>query len=116
MKSARHTFDEMLRSSIENDSLDIIPDKAIEQRLQYHFMLKNGVYKVRANSFASFACWLFSVQSLGIKTTLVSVCMVGMLLRGNFHSSSKINRTTDTCQVFPMLVDSNYLAKDSTFH
>jgi len=51
------------------------PDNAIEDRLMYSFLLKNSRSKVRQNSFSSFFGWLFSAQSLGLKTGLVSVVL-----------------------------------------
>ena len=49
------------------------PDKAIEDRLMYSFLLKSGGAKLRQNSFYHFFGWLLSFQSLGLKTGLVSV-------------------------------------------
>ena len=51
------------------------PDNAIEDRLMYSFLLKNSSSKVKQNSFASFFNWLFSAQSLGLKTGLVSLVL-----------------------------------------
>ena len=51
------------------------PDKAIEDRLMYSFLLKSGQSKTRQNSFSNFFGWVFSAQSLGMKTALVSLVL-----------------------------------------
>jgi len=51
------------------------PDKAIEDRLMYAFMLKNSRSRLKQNSFASFFGWAFSAESLGLKTGLVSAIL-----------------------------------------
>lgn len=63
--------DQMFARLLYNDRVGE-PDNAIEDRLMYSFLLKNSGSKVRQNSFSSFFGWIFSVQSLGLKTGLVS--------------------------------------------
>ncbi len=69
-KNHEQLFSQILR----NDKIGE-PDKGIEDRLMYSFLLKNRNHKLRQNSFTSFAGWLFSVQSLGLKTALVSLVL-----------------------------------------
>jgi hypothetical protein len=66
--------DQLLGQLLQNDRIGK-PDQAIEDRLMYSFLLKAGQQKVRQNSFVSFFGWLFSAQSLGLKTGLVSVIL-----------------------------------------
>lgn len=66
--------DQMFAQLLCNDRVGE-PDNAIEDRLMYSFLLKNSRSKVRQNSFCSFFGWLFSAQSLGLKTGLVSVVL-----------------------------------------
>lgn len=66
--------DQMFAQLLCNDRVGE-PDNAIEDRLMYSFLLKNSRSKVRQNSFSSFFGWLFSAQSLGLKTGLVSVVL-----------------------------------------
>jgi hypothetical protein len=66
--------DQMFAQLLCNDRVGE-PDNAIEDRLMYSFLLKNSRSKVRQNSFSSFFDWLFSAQSLGLKTGLVSVVL-----------------------------------------
>jgi hypothetical protein len=51
------------------------PDKAIEDRLMYSYMLKNSRSRIRQNSFAGFFAWAFSAESLGLKTGLISAIL-----------------------------------------
>ena len=66
--------DQMFAQLLCNDRIGE-PDNAIEDRLMYSFWLKNSGSKVKQNSFSSFFVWLFSAQSLGLKTGLVSVVL-----------------------------------------
>lgn len=66
--------DQMFAHLLCNDRVGE-PDNAIEDRLMYSFLLKNSRSKVRQNSFSNFFGWLFSAQSLGLKTGLVSVVL-----------------------------------------
>jgi hypothetical protein len=79
-----HFFSELL----QNDRVGE-PEKAIEDRLMYSFMLKNSRSKLKQNSFASFFGWIFSVQGLGLKTGLVSVVLFFSIMNNqlNFDSS-----------------------------
>lgn len=60
------------------------PDKAIEDRLMYSFLLKNSGSKLKLNSFASFFGWIFSAQSLGFKTGLVSLVFFFSVFNNQF--------------------------------
>ncbi|HEY3372069.1 MAG TPA: hypothetical protein VGK10_14535 [Prolixibacteraceae bacterium] len=51
------------------------PDRSIEDRLMYTYMLKSGHSKLRQNSFSSFFGWILSAQSLGLKAGLVSLVL-----------------------------------------
>jgi hypothetical protein len=113
MQQSYNNMDDILRSSLQNDKLEVCPNPAIEQRVQYHYLLKNSSARVRSNSFVGFASWIFSLQGLGIKTSLAVICMVVMLFGGSFHQSSNRNLLTDTSLVAPALIDSNYLVKDT---
>lgn len=60
------------------------PDKAIEDRLMYSFMLKNGRLKVRQNSLLGFFGWIFSFHGLGLKTGLISAVLFFSLMNNQF--------------------------------
>ena len=64
------------------------PDKAIEDRLMYSFMLKNKDHKLRQNSFSGFGGWLFSLQSLGVKVAFVSVVLFFSVVNSQFIFNS----------------------------
>ena len=66
--------DQFLSQLLQSDQVGN-PDKAIEDRLMYSYMLKSGRSKLRQNSFSHFFGWLLSFQSLGLKTGLVSVVL-----------------------------------------
>jgi hypothetical protein len=66
--------DQFYSQLLKNDQIGS-PDPAIEDRLMYSFLLKNSSSNVRQNSFSNFLGWLFSAQSLGLKTGLVSVVL-----------------------------------------
>lgn len=66
--------DQLFAELLKNDKVGE-PDKAVEDRLMYSFLLENSSLKVRQNSFGSFFGWIFSAQSLGLKTGLVSLIL-----------------------------------------
>ncbi|OFX52835.1 MAG: hypothetical protein A2066_15325 [Bacteroidetes bacterium GWB2_41_8] len=72
------------------------PDNAIEDRLMYSFLLKNSSSKVKQNSFASFFNWLFSAQSLGLKTGLVSLVLFFSVINNQLNIDAGTITTTDT--------------------
>ena len=79
--------DQLFNRLLKNDQVGE-PDKAIEDRLMYSFMLKNSRSKLRQNSFASFFGWAFSAESLGLKTGLVSVVLFFSLMNHQINMES----------------------------
>ena len=66
--------DQLFSQLLQNDQVGK-PDSGIEERLMYSYLLNARVSKLRQNSFSSYFGWLFSFQSLGLKTGLVSVVL-----------------------------------------
>lgn len=82
------------------------PDKAIEDRLMYSYLLKNGRSKVRQNSFSGFMGWIFSFQGLGLKTGLVSVVLFFSLMNSQFSfEPSRISGIDSTSNQRILLAD-----------
>lgn len=93
MKNKNH--DKLLADLLRNDQVGE-PDHSVEDRLLYSFLLKSGNSKQKQNSFSSFLVWIFSMQSLGLKTGLVSVVLFFSIMNHQFtFESSKIN-TSDS--------------------
>ncbi len=90
-KNQEQLFAELL----QNDRVGK-PDQAIEDRLMYSFMLKSGASKPRQNSFASFFGWVFSAQSLGFKTGLVSVILFFSVMNNQISIESGKVSASDT--------------------
>lgn len=84
------------------------PDKAIEDRLMYSFMLKNSRSRVKQNSFASFFSWAFSAESLGLKTGLVSAILFFSVM--NYQINIESGKITTSDSLFTKRV----LVADST--
>lgn len=84
------------------------PDKAIEDRLMYSFMLKNSRSRVRQNSFASFFGWIFSAESLGLKTGLVSAILFFSVMNYQFNMEAGNITASDS------LFSKRILVADST--
>lgn len=80
----KNNQDQLFSKLLLNDCIGE-PDKAIEDRLMYSFMLKNSSSKLKQNSFASFFGWMFSVQSLGMKTALVSLILFFSVLNNQLN-------------------------------
>ena len=114
MKKEFYTTDEMLRRIIMADKPAIEPDKGIQDRLNYYYMLKQPSRKVHTNSFAGNLSEVFSFKNIGLKASFASVVLVGALFFGNIKNHTNVQVLSDTCHISPILVDSNYLAKDTT--
>ncbi len=99
--------DQLFAELLLNDRVGT-PDPAIEDRLMYFFLLKSGASKPRQNSFASFFGWLFSVQSLGLKTGLVSVILFFSVMNSQISIESGTVTATDS------LFTKRVLVADST--
>jgi hypothetical protein len=83
--------EQLLAKALRNDCIGE-PDKAIEERLMYAFLLKNSKDRVRQNSFSSFAGWLFSGQSFALKTVMVSMVVFFSIFNSQFtFDSGKIS-------------------------
>lgn len=83
--------EKLLAELLRNDRVGE-PDKAIEDRLMYSFMLKNAGHKLHQNSMAGFAAWLFSARSFGLKVALVSVVLFFSVVNSQFiFNPSKAN-------------------------
>lgn len=99
--------DQKLGQLLRNDQVGE-PDKAIEDRLIYSFLLKNSSSKVKQNSFGSFFGWIFSAQSLGLKTGLVSVVLFFSVMNNQLSVDHGTITTTDS------LFSKRVLVADST--
>lgn len=98
--------EQLLSKALRNDRIGE-PDKAIEDRLMYAFLLKNSSAKVKQNSFANFTGWLFSGQSLGLKTVMVSLVLFFSIFSPQFtFDSGKISGNDSICSQRMLLADS----------
>jgi len=79
--------DQLFARLLQNDHIGE-PDKAIKDRLMYSFLLKNSGSKLKQNSFAYFFGWLFSAESLGLKTGLVSVILFFSMMNNQISLES----------------------------
>jgi hypothetical protein len=95
--------DQELTDLLLNDRIGE-PSKAIEDRLMYSFMLKNGSTKLKQNSFGNFFGWLFSAQSLAIKTGLVSVVLFFSLMNNQIDIGSGTITSSDSISSKRVLV------------
>jgi hypothetical protein len=104
-------IDLFFKNILKNDRRGIVPDAGVENRLNYYYMLKHSSRKLYANSFFNFN-WL-NIKSLGLKTGLVSVCLIGMLFLVKVNNSQNITNTLDSSRVYSAASDSNFWPKDT---
>ena len=110
MKTRMHSADELFRQALKNDRQAGQPNSAIEERLGYQFMLKHSSRKLYSNSFnLSF----LSFKAFGLKASLVTACLVGILFFVKVNNNQNISVALDSCQVNHALADSNFVAKDT---
>jgi len=97
---------QLLSKALRNDRIGE-PDKAIEDRLMYTFLLKNSRGRVRQNSFSSFAGWLFSGQSFALKTVMVSMVVFFSIFNSQFiFDSGKISSSDSISSQRVLVADS----------
>jgi hypothetical protein len=102
-KNLDQQFEELLR----NDRVGK-PDRAIEERLMYTFMVINSRSKLKQNSFASFFGWIFSAQGLGLKAGMISVVLFFSIVNTNLSSYSGMGGGSDS------LISKHILVADTT--
>lgn len=99
--------DQNLAQLLQNDHVGE-PNKAIEDRLMYSFLLKNSGSKLKQNSFVSFFGWMFSAQSLGLKTGMVSLILFFSVI------NNQINIDSGTISGKDSIFSKRILVADST--
>jgi hypothetical protein len=105
MKDRNH--DQIISELLLNDHIGE-PDKAIEQRLMYAFMLRNNRSVMRQNSFSGFFSWLFSAQSIGMKTAFISFILFFTVVSSQFNFDQSVSNGNDT------LISNRVFVCDST--
>jgi len=101
--------DQLLSQLLKNDHVGE-PDKAIEDRLMYSFLLKNSESKLKQNSFGNFFGWIFSAQSLGLKTAMVSLVLFFSLFNNQLNFEPGSTATSDSLCIHRILVaDTSHL-------
>jgi hypothetical protein len=113
MKTRFNLSNRLFKEIISGDNPDIKPDKAIEERLNYYYLLKQPQRKVQMNSFTGMFVWLFSMKSFGIKAGLVSVCFFYFLFLGNMNHNDQSQNYSDTSHISSAVIDTFSLTKDS---
>jgi hypothetical protein len=98
--------EQLLSKVLRNDQVGE-PDKAVEDRLMYAFLLKSSCSRVRQNSFSSFAGWLFSGQSFALKTVMVSMVLFFSIFNNQFtFDSGKISASDSIASQRVLVADS----------
>ena len=98
--------EQLLSKALRNDCIGE-PDKAVEDRLMYAFLLKNSRARVKQNSFSSFAGWLFSGQSFALKTVMVSMVVFFSIFNNQFiFDSGKISASDSISSQRILVADS----------
>jgi hypothetical protein len=112
MRTFNLNSNEELKNVLRNDNPPIVPNPAIAERLNYHFLLKSPVRKVHSNSFVGFAAWIFSAKSLALKAGLAVVLSSVILFKSQLSNNTSII-SADTCLTKTQLVDTNYVFRDT---
>ena len=98
--------EQLVSKALRNDCVGE-PDKAVEDRLMYAFLLQNRKDRVRQNSFSTFAGWLFSGQSFALKTVMVSMVVFFSIFNSQFtFDSGKISASDSISSQRVLVADS----------
>lgn len=99
---------EEIKHLLDKDADEIMPDTAVQQRLEYAFLLKSSKAEVRQNSFAGMFSWLFSWAHLPLKAGIVSLVVLFSLLNIPSVENQFLAPLQDTTmQVLPYQIDSS---------
>lgn len=96
--------------SVDNPS--ITPDPAVLHRLQYRLLLKNSHRQVKQNALLPFLGVMFT-SHVGMKAGLATVILASILFVGKINDHQVNSAYTDSCALHSMMVDTNYMVKDS---
>lgn len=99
----KNNQDQLFTELLRNDQVGE-PDKAIEDRLMYSFLLKNSGSKIKQNSFASFFGWVFSAESIGLKTGLVSLILFFSVINNQLNFEPAKTAANDSLFIQRVLV------------
>ena len=100
--------DSELTRLFEKDAVNLAPDTAVRERLEYTFLLKSKDSKVKQNSFLGMFTWLFSWSHLPLKAAMVSLILVVSLLRMPSVEQQFLHPGQDTTyNTIPLLIDSS---------
>lgn len=84
------------------------PAEAVKQRLDHAFMLKSANDPLRQNSFSGFFIWIFSLNSIGLKTAMAAVIISFILFNQNMNINPCNSIVTDSIHVTQSLqIDSS---------
>ena len=113
MKNKFSQNENFLRNAIINDAPGIQPEKAIAERLHYHFLITHPFRRVYLNSFTGMFSWIFSLKNIGFKASLASACLAYLLLFGNIDKNSDGSKFSDGFQINTLAIDTNFTFKDT---
>jgi hypothetical protein len=113
MKNKLSHDENLLRSTVSNDNPGIKPNKAIEERLNYYYTIKQPNREIHMNSFGGMFIWLFSMKSLGLKASFISAGLAYLLFFGNIKNDPSNPGYSDSCQIHTLVADTNFIVKDT---
>ena len=105
--------DEILNRVIPGDNPGIEPNPSIIHRLNYHFLMKNSSSPVKKNSMLPFFGSFMMIKSFGIKAGLASAIIASFLFVNRINNHQVYSSGMDTCSRQSLMVDTNYMIKDS---
>lgn len=76
-----------LKDIIKNDSVGQ-PSSRLQDHLNYLFMLKSSLLKIKQNSFGGFFRWIFSLQGMGVKTAVAAILLAFVMLKPQISMTS----------------------------
>ena len=105
-----------LKKLITNDDIGFEPDPAIQQRLQYHILLKSKSKKLYFNPLPVLINSLFSLRNMGVKAGVIGMIILFSVWIGSFSdTATNLNmRDTTMLNVTPTLFDTTTALMDST--
>ena len=112
MKNTFSHDEQLLRKILGSDDPGIRPRQTVFERLHIHFLVIHPARRVQ-NSFAGFFSWVFTNRNMAFKASLASVMLAYLVLLGNFGSNSNDPLHQGQAKGNALVVDTNFLHKDT---
>lgn len=112
MNKKQFQNNDLFSKAVQMDNPSIIPDPAIDKRINYYFNLQHSRQKIHSNSFSGIFGWIFSSNALVFKAGFAVLTFVFLFIKSPVMENNSVI-TSDTCASKSVLVDTGFVVRDT---